>query len=58
MAQPLLSENRYQLRQFHGAVLLFFGVLIALSGFLPFLSLPVMVLLVMCLVMRLRVQAG
>ncbi|MEM9089424.1 MAG: low temperature requirement protein A [Cyanobacteria bacterium P01_F01_bin.53] len=53
-----LVRDRYQLRQFHGSVLLFFAVLIALSGFLPYPPFPAMVLLVMCLVMRLRVQAN
>lgn len=49
-----LVRDRYQLHPWQGSWLLFGAVLIALSGFLPISPLPAMVLLVICLMMRLR----
>ncbi|NEQ55416.1 MAG: low temperature requirement protein A [Leptolyngbya sp. SIO3F4] len=53
-----LVRDRYQLKQPYGALMLFFAVLIALSGFLPYPPLPSMILMVVCLIVRLRSQVA
>ena len=47
-------RDRYMLKGTHSWMLLGFSALIALSGFLPHAPVPVTLLLVVCLVVRLR----
>ncbi|MEO1592754.1 MAG: low temperature requirement protein A [Cyanobacteria bacterium J06632_22] len=49
-----LVRDRYRLRSWHSSLLLLFAVLIILSGSLPYAPLPATLLLIICLVMRLR----
>lgn len=48
-----LVRDRYMLRGSHGVFPLFFAVLIALTGFLPYSPIPATVFLVLCLYVRL-----
>ncbi|NEO85011.1 MAG: low temperature requirement protein A [Spirulina sp. SIO3F2] len=48
-----IVRDRYALHQPHGAVLLFFATIIALSGFLPYPPIPATILLIICLIARL-----
>ncbi|MEA5468151.1 low temperature requirement protein A [Spirulina sp. 06S082] len=49
-----LVRDRYILRNVDGSFLLFFAVLIALTGFLPYPPIPATILLIICLFVRLR----
>ena len=49
-----LVRDRYVLRSSHGWVLLVFAAVIAVSGFLPYAPVPTAILLVACLLVRLR----
>lgn len=49
-----LVRDRYILRRRHGALLLVFAILIALSGFLPHAPVPTAILLLVCVFVRLR----
>jgi low temperature requirement protein LtrA len=49
-----LVRDRLLLRAAHGGLLLLFATLIAISGFLPFAPISTAVLLVICVVVRLR----
>ena len=49
-----LVRDRYVLRKTYGAFLLFFAVLIALTGFLPYSPIPATILLILCLFVRLQ----
>ncbi|MEM9539088.1 MAG: low temperature requirement protein A [Cyanobacteria bacterium P01_E01_bin.42] len=51
-----LVRDRYVLGDVRGAFLLFFAVLIALTGFLPYSPIPATVLLVVCLLVRLQIE--
>ena len=49
-----LVRDRYQLQNAHSATLLFFAVLLLLTGALPYAPLPATLILLLCLVTRLR----
>ncbi|MEM6452905.1 MAG: low temperature requirement protein A [Cyanobacteria bacterium P01_D01_bin.105] len=50
-------RDRYQLKSSQNVVMLFFAVLIALSGFLPYPPVPALVFLLICLGVRLAQQS-
>lgn len=49
-----LVRDRYQLKNVHSSLMLFFAVIIALSAMLPYAPVPTTCLLVLCLIVRLR----
>lgn len=51
-------RDRYQLKASQNGVMLFFAVLIALSGFLPYPPVPALGLLLICLGVRLKQRTG